>query len=158
MFRTSAFRRLLTTAATTAPAAATDAAPAAAATFRNTPLPPPKKPVGAIRGGVIGFLLGIVLAGTAGYYYLVDDYQVYSNALLNNVEQLGGSVESIRASLKKADKLEAEVKALKDSAAKRDELEKARKELLKALDNLTIEHLELKTRVWAAEQDIKKQQ
>ncbi|KNE67127.1 hypothetical protein AMAG_12200 [Allomyces macrogynus ATCC 38327] len=156
MFRTPAFRRLLTTAATTAPAAATEAAPAAAATFRNTPLPPPKKPVGAIRGGVIGFLLGIVLAGTAGYYYLVDDYQVYSNALLNNVEQLGGSVESIRASLKKADKLEAEVKALKDNAAKRDELEKARKEMLKALDNLTIEHLELKTRVWAAEQDIKK--
>ncbi|KAI9190162.1 hypothetical protein H9P43_001595 [Blastocladiella emersonii ATCC 22665] len=155
MFRSRmhlAARRMLSTATETATAAASES------TFRATPLPPPKKPLGAVRGGLMGLLLGFVIAGGVSYYNLQGDYSVYSNALLTNVEQLGGSVEAIRASLAKADSLEAEVKAVKGSAIKRDDLEKARKDLYKAIDNLTVEHLELKTRVWALEQELKKRQ
>ncbi|KAI4716061.1 hypothetical protein E4T48_07757 [Aureobasidium sp. EXF-10727] len=42
---------------------------------------PVRKPVGAFRGGVLGFLSGAVLSGGALYYYVIDEYRV-SNELL----------------------------------------------------------------------------
>ncbi|KEF63475.1 uncharacterized protein A1O9_01453, partial [Exophiala aquamarina CBS 119918] len=43
--------------------------------------PPVKKPVGAFRGGLFGFLLGTTLAGASVYYYILEEYKV-SNELL----------------------------------------------------------------------------
>ncbi|KAK3066619.1 hypothetical protein LTR53_016965 [Teratosphaeriaceae sp. CCFEE 6253] len=40
-----------------------------------------RKPVGAFRGTLFGFLLGSVLAGSGLYYYVIDEYKV-SNELL----------------------------------------------------------------------------
>ncbi|KAI9217269.1 hypothetical protein BC828DRAFT_391576 [Blastocladiella britannica] len=132
------------------------ATPAAESTFRAAPLPPPKKPVGAVRGGILGLLVGIASAGTIGYLYLVEEYQIASQSLLANVEQLGGSVNAVRASLLKADKLDAEVKAVKASAVRRDDVDAVKKELYKVIDDLTTDQLELKTRLWALEQELKK--
>ncbi|MCJ1473330.1 hypothetical protein MMC13_001981 [Lambiella insularis] len=42
---------------------------------------PVRKPVGAFRGGLFGFLLGSGVAGTAVYSYILDEYKV-SNELL----------------------------------------------------------------------------
>ncbi|EON65141.1 hypothetical protein W97_04378 [Coniosporium apollinis CBS 100218] len=42
---------------------------------------PVRKPVGAFRGGLFGFLLGTTSAGAAMYYYVLDEYRV-SNELL----------------------------------------------------------------------------
>ncbi|KAI4146167.1 MAG: hypothetical protein L6R39_003558 [Caloplaca ligustica] len=42
---------------------------------------PLRKPVGAFRGGMFGFLLGTTLAGAGTYYYILDEYRV-SNELL----------------------------------------------------------------------------
>ncbi|KAL8920245.1 MAG: hypothetical protein Q9172_004598 [Xanthocarpia lactea] len=42
---------------------------------------PLRKPVGAFRGGLFGFLLGTTLAGAGTYYYILDEYRV-SNELL----------------------------------------------------------------------------
>merc|ERR1712098_609549 len=37
---------------------------------------PVRKPVGAFRGGLFGFLLGSTLAGAGVYYYVLDEYKV----------------------------------------------------------------------------------
>ncbi|OCT53514.1 hypothetical protein CLCR_10843 [Cladophialophora carrionii] len=42
---------------------------------------PVKRPVGAFRGGLFGFLLGSTLAGASVYYYILEEYKV-SNELL----------------------------------------------------------------------------
>ncbi|KKA27180.1 hypothetical protein TD95_005159 [Thielaviopsis punctulata] len=42
---------------------------------------PARKPVGAFRGGLFGFLLGTTLAGASVYGYLVQEYAA-SNAVL----------------------------------------------------------------------------
>ncbi|GES63697.1 hypothetical protein Ao3042_10658 [Aspergillus terreus] len=43
---------------------------------------PAKKPVGAFRGGVFGFLAGTVAAGASVYYYILGEYRI-SNEMLN---------------------------------------------------------------------------
>lgn len=42
---------------------------------------PLKKPVGAFRSGVFGFLLGSTLAGAGTWFYIMEEYRV-SNELL----------------------------------------------------------------------------
>ncbi|KAG8532704.1 uncharacterized protein KY384_002581 [Bacidia gigantensis] len=42
---------------------------------------PVRKPVGAFRGGLFGFLLGSVLSGAGTFYYVMEEYRV-SNELL----------------------------------------------------------------------------
>ncbi|KAL8806174.1 MAG: hypothetical protein Q9223_004879 [Gallowayella weberi] len=42
---------------------------------------PLRKPVGAFRGGMLGFLLGTTTAGAGTYYYILNEYRV-SNELL----------------------------------------------------------------------------
>ncbi|KAK4695779.1 hypothetical protein P7C71_g2036, partial [Lecanoromycetidae sp. Uapishka_2] len=42
---------------------------------------PARRPVGAFRGGLFGFLLGSTLAGAGTYYYILEEYKV-SNELL----------------------------------------------------------------------------
>ncbi|KAJ5093851.1 hypothetical protein N7456_009712 [Penicillium angulare] len=44
---------------------------------------PARKPVGAFRGGILGFLSGGVAAGASVYYYVLDDYRV-ANEMLND--------------------------------------------------------------------------
>ncbi|ORZ31613.1 hypothetical protein BCR44DRAFT_60742 [Catenaria anguillulae PL171] len=151
-----ATRRSLSTETTSSSTTTAAAAAAPESSFRAPPLPPPKKPVGAVRGGIMGMLFGFVVAGATGYYFLLDDYSVYSNALLTNVEELGSSVESIRSRLAKIDSIESAVKSLKSTAIHHDDLDKAKRDLYKSLDAMTVEHLELKTRVWALEQELKK--
>ncbi|KAI9926730.1 hypothetical protein MW887_003824 [Aspergillus wentii] len=43
---------------------------------------PARKPVGAFRGGMFGFLSGAVAAGAVVYYYILGEYRV-SNEMLN---------------------------------------------------------------------------
>ncbi|MCJ1354201.1 MAG: hypothetical protein MMC33_004188 [Icmadophila ericetorum] len=42
---------------------------------------PLRRPVGAFRGGLFGFLSGATLAGAGVYYYILEEYKV-SNELL----------------------------------------------------------------------------
>lgn len=65
-------------------------------------LPPPvetakpiKRPVGAVRGSIIGFLLGITLTGGYGYFNLWEDYRSASSLLLGSVEELKTSTQAV---------------------------------------------------------------
>lgn len=81
------------------------AAQQAKASIPSPPSPPPKpivvgsptirRPVGSVRGGVLGFLFGFGIASAYGYYYLLKEYNAASNLMLASVEELQGSTEKV---------------------------------------------------------------
>ncbi|KAF2714105.1 WLM-domain-containing protein [Pleomassaria siparia CBS 279.74] len=54
-----------------------------------------KKPVGAFRGGLFGFLLGAVSSGAGMYYYVVDEYRVSNELLTEDIYALQAAVQRI---------------------------------------------------------------
>lgn len=44
----------------------------------------------------VGFLLGVTVAGSVGYYYLLEEYNSASDSLLNSVQELQSSTEKVR--------------------------------------------------------------
>ncbi|KKA22356.1 hypothetical protein T310_3562 [Rasamsonia emersonii CBS 393.64] len=46
---------------------------------------PPRKPVGAFRGGLFGFLFGSVVAGVSVYYYILEEYRVSNEQLTDDI-------------------------------------------------------------------------
>ncbi|KAH6675698.1 hypothetical protein B0J14DRAFT_587095 [Halenospora varia] len=59
-----------------------------------TPLPV-RKPVGAFRGGLFGFLLGSTLAGAGVYYYILEEYKVSNELLTEDIYSLQASVQRV---------------------------------------------------------------
>ncbi|TGZ82434.1 hypothetical protein EX30DRAFT_370539 [Ascodesmis nigricans] len=47
-----------------------------------------RKPVGAFRGGLFGFLLGSTVAGGLAYYYIYDEYKVANELLTEDINAL----------------------------------------------------------------------
>lgn len=45
---------------------------------------------------IIGFLLGVTAAGSAGYYYLLGEYNNASAALLLSVQELQASTDKVK--------------------------------------------------------------
>ncbi|KAJ3414394.1 hypothetical protein HDV05_006668 [Chytridiales sp. JEL 0842] len=115
----------------------------------------PKGP-GFIRGSIIGFLLGVTVTGGTAYVYLLDDYQTASQSLLSSVEDLQKSTAQLSVNTKKIQVVEKDLKTVADRAATKLEMEALRNELLKAIDDVNVSHLELKTNVWDLSQDVRK--
>ncbi|KAI8065513.1 hypothetical protein BC940DRAFT_304290 [Gongronella butleri] len=113
-----------------------------------------QKQVGAIRGGLIGFLVGVSLAGSVGYYYLLEEYNHASESLLTSVQELQQSTEKVRDYAQRIETLDRELAKLKKDAASAKQLEETRVQLRKLYDTLNMEHLELKTHVWGLEKDL----
>ncbi|BGP20532.1 hypothetical protein JCM10213v2_008693 [Rhodosporidiobolus nylandii] len=97
---------------------------AAAPTLEPEPVPEPaapvsrvRRPVGAFRGGIIGFLLGVSLVGGYGYFQLLDDYAKASRELLGSVEELRGSTEQMATHLPRTPSLESTTTSLGETAA-----------------------------------------
>ncbi|KAF5875431.1 uncharacterized protein Bfra_003885 [Botrytis fragariae] len=65
-----------------------------AAQIVETPLPV-RKPVGAFRGGLTGFLLGSTLAGAGVYYYILEEYKVSNELLTEDIYSLQNSVQRV---------------------------------------------------------------
>ncbi|KAM3065990.1 hypothetical protein ACMFMG_009789 [Clarireedia jacksonii] len=59
-----------------------------------TPLPV-KKPVGAFRGGLLGFFLGCSVAGFGTYYYILEEYKVSNELLTEDIYSLQNSVQRV---------------------------------------------------------------
>ncbi|CAH0019440.1 unnamed protein product [Clonostachys rhizophaga] len=53
---------------------------------------PAKKPYGAFRSGLFGFLLGTALTGSAVYTYLVGEYKTANDLLTEDIYTLQASV------------------------------------------------------------------
>ncbi|CAM1507243.1 Fc.00g068840.m01.CDS01 [Cosmosporella sp. VM-42] len=53
---------------------------------------PARKPMGAFRGGLFGFLLGSFLSGGAAYSYLLKEYKAANDLLTEDIYTLQASV------------------------------------------------------------------
>lgn len=78
------------------------AAQSAKASVPTPPSPPivvgaptVRRPVGSVRGGILGFLFGFGIASAYGYYYLLKEYNAASNLMLASVEELQTSTEKV---------------------------------------------------------------
>ncbi|KAH9971934.1 hypothetical protein BGW80DRAFT_1151022, partial [Lactifluus volemus] len=116
--------------------------------------PSPRKPVGGIRGGVIGFLFGFSLASSFAAYRLLDEYKQASVTLQASVEELQQSTEKVSAHVRRIEAVEKDLKALANSSASKDDLSRLRAEVKKIYDGLHIEFLDLRTFVWGLQQDV----
>ncbi|KNG47521.1 hypothetical protein TW65_05558 [Stemphylium lycopersici] len=56
---------------------------------------PVKKPVGAFRGGLFGFLTGATASGAGMYYYVIDEYRVSNQLLTEDIYALQSAVQRI---------------------------------------------------------------
>jgi len=72
--------------------------------------PPPRKPVGAFRGTLFGFLAGTALAGVGLYYYVIDEYKVSNELLTEDIYSLQAAVQRLEVYVKS---IEEEVKTSK---------------------------------------------
>lgn len=64
----------------------------------------PTRKVGSVRGGVVGFLLGVSATGFASYYYLLDQYKLANNVVVADVVALQNSVKSLEQHVKSLEK------------------------------------------------------
>ncbi|OAD01708.1 hypothetical protein MUCCIDRAFT_144714, partial [Mucor lusitanicus CBS 277.49] len=99
-------------------------------------------------GRVIGFLLGVTAAGSAGYYYLLGEYNNASAALLLSVQELQASTDKVKDYAKRIETVDRDVAKLKETTATKQQLADMKVDFRKLYDTLNIEHLELKTHVW----------
>ncbi|CCU76120.1 hypothetical protein BGHDH14_bgh02764 [Blumeria hordei DH14] len=53
---------------------------------------PIRKPVGAMRAGLFGFLLGTTLTAAAVYYYILQEYKVSNEILTGNIQSVGDNI------------------------------------------------------------------
>ncbi|KAG5934165.1 hypothetical protein E4U53_000756 [Claviceps sorghi] len=58
----------------------------------DAPPLPAKRPMGAFRGGLFGFLFGSVLASSAVYTYLLQEYRASNDVLTEDIYTLQASV------------------------------------------------------------------
>ncbi|KPV73029.1 uncharacterized protein RHOBADRAFT_55271 [Rhodotorula graminis WP1] len=119
------------------------------------PLARVRKPVGAFRGGLIGFLLGLTTIGGYGYFRLLDDYHNASTTLLASVEELKGSTQQMATHLSRIAALEDSHAQLSNSAASTKDVQALRAEYRKLLDSEHVDLLSLRAHVWGLEQDLK---
>ncbi|GAA5997674.1 uncharacterized protein JCM10292_001015 [Rhodotorula paludigena] len=144
------------------PAVPSSSAPPPPPILEPEPAPEPavavarvRRPVGAFRGGLIGFLLGISAVGGYGYFRLLEDYQKASQTLLVSVDELKGSTEQMATHLSRIATLERALAKLTDERATHAEVDSLRAEYRKLLEAEHLDVLNLKAHVWAVEQDLR---
>ncbi|KAJ2973529.1 hypothetical protein NQ176_g6557 [Zarea fungicola] len=69
-----------------------------------------KRPMGAFRGGLFGFLLGCVTAGTGAYTYLAQEYKTSNDMLTEDIYTLQASVTRLTNYVKNIEQLAQEKK------------------------------------------------
>ncbi|KAI3662606.1 hypothetical protein MP638_000716, partial [Amoeboaphelidium occidentale] len=102
----------------------------------------------------VGFLLGLSAAGASSFWYLLDEYQRQALTLISSVDSVDRSVEKVKAQLQKVDAVQKELEELKRIAAYKQDIEELRKNLIKSIDVVHMEHLELKSQVSLIEKDL----
>ncbi|KAH8104718.1 hypothetical protein BXZ70DRAFT_611526 [Cristinia sonorae] len=117
-------------------------------------IPPPKKPVGAFRGGIVGFLFGFSLASSYAAYHLLDEYKQASAALQASIEELQQSTQRVASHIRRIEAVEKDLKALRDTSAGKEDISRVRAEMKKLYDGLHVEFLDLRSHVWGMQQDL----
>jgi len=113
-----------------------------------------KKPIGGLRGGIVGFLFGFSLASSFAAYQLLDEYKQASAALQASVNELKLSTEQVTTQVRRIEAVEKDLKALSDASASKEDISRVRSEMKKLYDGLNVEFLDLRTYVWGIQQDV----
>ena len=58
------------------------------------------KRVGAVRGGLTGFLLGVTVTGAGCYYYMLEEYKKSINMLVLDLLSLTETVQNLEKHIK----------------------------------------------------------
>jgi len=66
--------------------------------------PPTVKRVGSIRGGLVGFLLGVTTTSFVSYYYLLDEYKNANNVIVADIVSLQSSISNLENYVKSLEK------------------------------------------------------
>lgn len=76
----------------------------------SSPLPA-RRPVGAFRGGLVGFATGSLLAGGGVYYYVMEEYRISNTLLQEDIYSLQAAVQRTFTYLQKLEeKIDAQTK------------------------------------------------
>ncbi|KAI9492693.1 hypothetical protein BDB00DRAFT_788517 [Zychaea mexicana] len=112
----------------------------------------PKRRVGAVSGGVLGFIAGVGAAlAVSDSFHFQDEYVKSTRQLAASVDELRTSTEKVREyadSVERVDRDFAQVKAQSVSAK---DLEQLKRDIYKLHDTMSHDHVELKARVWKME-------
>lgn len=122
---------------------------------QEPPVSRSRRPVGAFRGGIIGFLLGLTAVGGYGYFRVLDDYRRASEKLLTSVEELKTSTEQMTTYLSRINALETSLDRLARQAAKTEQVDSLRDETRQLIESHHLDLLNLKAHVWGIEQDLR---
>ncbi|KAI0643176.1 hypothetical protein C8Q79DRAFT_1013138 [Trametes meyenii] len=117
-------------------------------------VPAAKKPVGAFRGGIVGFLFGFSLASSLAAYHLLEEYKLASAALQASVEELQTSTAKVSAHVRRIEAVEKDLKALSETSATKEDISRVRAEVKKLYDGLHVEFLDLRAHVWGIQEDV----
>ncbi|KAH9847892.1 hypothetical protein C2E23DRAFT_740637 [Lenzites betulinus] len=117
-------------------------------------VPPAKRPVGAFRGGIVGFLFGFSLASSLAAYHLLEEYKLASAALQASVEELQTSTQKVSAHVRRIEAVEKDLKALSETSASKEDVARVRAEVKKLYDGLHVEFLDLRAHVWGIQEDV----
>ncbi|KAM0748100.1 hypothetical protein T439DRAFT_73685 [Meredithblackwellia eburnea MCA 4105] len=131
--------------------------PTAGANTGSEPVASLRRPVGAFRGGLIGFLLGTSIVGAYGYFALLEDYAEASKTLLLSVEELKSSTSQLTSHLTRVSALEGSLSQLESKVktlAARTELDSMRAEYKGLIESEHLDYLSLKAHLWGVEQDL----
>jgi len=79
----------------------------------STAPPARKKPIGAFRGGIFGFLLGSIVTGAASYLYIYEEYKVANDLLAEDIDALRTSVQRMDVHLRLLEENTANASAAK---------------------------------------------
>ncbi|KAG0146362.1 hypothetical protein CROQUDRAFT_22646, partial [Cronartium quercuum f. sp. fusiforme G11] len=105
------------------------------------------RPIGGIRAGFVGFLLGLAVTGSYASLHLFEEYQAASNALLLSVEELKANTSKITNQVKRIERVEREVQRIDGQAVTGEQLGSTESKLKKLLDGLEIKQLKLEAKV-----------
>ncbi|KAJ3089338.1 hypothetical protein HK100_007779 [Physocladia obscura] len=105
---------------------------------------------------LVGFVLGAGVTGFAAYTNLVAEFRTSAAALHGSVDGLGSAVASLEAHARKIDALQSQVNKLEAETPRTKDLDSTRNSLLKSIDDLTLQHLDLKLQVSELRQDVRK--
>ncbi|RAK97415.1 uncharacterized protein BO80DRAFT_389767 [Aspergillus ibericus CBS 121593] len=66
--------------------------------FMREPAPtlPAKKPVGAFRGGIFGFLSGALAASAGVYFYILGEYRIANEMLTEDITALQSATQRLQ--------------------------------------------------------------
>ncbi|GAA5843574.1 hypothetical protein JCM3766R1_002417 [Sporobolomyces carnicolor] len=113
------------------------------------PTPAIKQPVGAFRGGLIGFLLGLTALGSYGYFLLLSDYEKASRQLVASVQNLESSTSLISSQLERISQLESRLNQVESSQVSMSQLESFRNEYKQLSQTQHLDLINLKAHVWS---------